>query len=67
MGEDPYILLQEWLDLWANSDTMPNKLPNSLHTRTQVVLVEHEFAVKRQSQDTEAHAWPGARDTDDSG
>lgn len=44
MPEDPIALLQEWFDYWSNNDYMPAKMPNSLHTRTIVCLVEAKWS-----------------------
>lgn len=32
-------LLAEWFDFWKNSDDMPEKMPDSLHTRTLVHIM----------------------------
>jgi hypothetical protein len=36
-------LLKEWYEYWLTSDEMPAKMPDSLHTRTAVALVENGY------------------------
>ncbi len=51
MGDSPFDLLQEWLDFWSNTDELTPKPPNSLHTRTAVLLTEHKYQVERDVAD----------------
>ena len=45
MSDDPLDLLEEWYDLWFNSQDMQAKLPKALHVRTAITLTEAGRAI----------------------
>lgn len=43
MAESADELLNEWYQFWVKSNTMPSKMPNSLHIRTLVYLETKKY------------------------
>ena len=45
--EDPLTLLREWFEWWQGTDSVPHKMPNSLHTRTALAIALNDAARHR--------------------
>lgn len=49
---DPYDLLIEWMEWWAEDDRAPAKLPNGLQVRTAVELTVERGWVPKDREDS---------------